>query len=39
MFNNYFMLSAAASIQNASQTIGIKDMWYNSNLGKVLKGN
>ena len=39
MFNNYFMLSTAASIQNASQTIGIKDMWYNSNLGKVLKGN
>ena len=32
------MLSTAASIQNASQTIGIKDMWYNSNLGKVLKG-
>ena len=39
MFNNYFLLSTAASIQNASQTIGIKDTWYNSNLGKVLKGN
>ena len=33
------MLSVVASIQNASQTIGNKDMWYNSNLGKVLKGN
>ena len=29
MFNNYFMLSAAASIQNAyPKTPGIKDMWY-----------
>ena len=29
MFNNYFMLSAAASIQNAYLIdLGIKDMWY-----------
>ena len=29
MFNNYFMLSAAASIQNAYPIYpGIKDMWY-----------
>ena len=28
MFNNYFMLSAASSIQNTPQTIGNKDMWY-----------
>ena len=39
MFNNYFMLNATTSIQNVSQTIGIKDIYYNSNLGKVLKGN
>ena len=25
--------------QNASQTIGNKDMWYKGNLGKVLKGD
>ena len=39
MFNIYFMLSIAATIQNASQTIGNKDIWYKNNLGKVLKGD
>ena len=37
MFIIYFELCTAASIQNASQTIGNKNMWYMSNIGKVLK--